>query len=53
LTDVGSWHETYLVADGRHEAIYANMPLFGLARAGAHLPVAARGDGAAQRLAPR
>jgi hypothetical protein len=51
--DVGIWHETYLVADGRHEAIYANMPLFGLAKAGAHLPVAARGDGAAQRLANR
>jgi hypothetical protein len=48
--DVGVWHETYLVSAGRHESIYANMPLFGLARAGAHLPVAARGETAAQRL---
>jgi hypothetical protein len=51
--DVGVWHETYLVADGRHEAVYANMPVFGLAKAGAHLPVAARGHSAAQRLANR
>jgi hypothetical protein len=51
--DVGIWHETYLVANGRHETIYANMPLFGLAKAGAHVPVATRGDSAAQRLANR
>ena len=48
--DVGIWHETYLVADGRYETIYGNMPLFGLAAAGAHRPVASRGERAAQRL---
>jgi fumigallin biosynthesis monooxygenase-like protein len=48
--DVGIWHETYLVNAGDHEAIYANMPRFGLAAAGQHLPVAAHGDRAAQRL---
>jgi hypothetical protein len=30
----GIWHETYLVRAGEYEAIYANMPPFGLAKAG-------------------
>jgi len=33
---VGIWHETYQVAPGRYECIYANMPRFGLALAGSH-----------------
>jgi hypothetical protein len=28
---VGIWHETYLVDPGKYEAIYGNMPVFGLA----------------------
>ncbi|MFF5294582.1 DUF4188 domain-containing protein [Paractinoplanes globisporus] len=32
--DVGIWHETYLVRDGGFEALYGNMPTFGLATAG-------------------
>jgi hypothetical protein len=48
--DVGIWHETYVVPAGAHEAIYANMPRVGLAAAGEHVPVARRGDSAAQRL---
>jgi hypothetical protein len=44
------WHETYLVGAGRYETIYANMPRFGLAAAGAHLPVGRKGDRAAERL---
>ena len=35
---VGIWHETYLVRSGQYEAIYANMPIFGLAAATKHLP---------------
>ena len=35
---VGVWHETYQVANGEYECIYANMPLWGLAVAGAHEP---------------
>lgn len=31
---VGIWHETYLVAAGQYEAIYGNMPRYGLANAG-------------------
>jgi hypothetical protein len=30
---VGIFHETYLVGRGNFEAIYSNMPLFGLAKA--------------------
>jgi len=33
---VGVWHETYKVAAGQFEAIYANMPRMGLAAAGTH-----------------
>lgn len=48
--DVGIWHETYLVKAGEYETLYVNMPRFGLAKAGEHLPVARKGDTAAQRL---
>ena len=47
---VGFWHETYTVAPGSAEAIYVNMPMFGLAKATAHVPVDRAGDGAGQRL---
>jgi hypothetical protein len=47
---VGIWHETYLVADGQHESIYANMPRFGLASAAEHVAVTGRLDGARARL---
>jgi hypothetical protein len=48
---VGIWHETYVVPAGHAEAIYANMPRFGLAAATGHVPVG-RGRGSArQRLA--
>ncbi len=48
--DVGIWHETYAVRSGQHESVYVNMPLLGLAAAGAQVPVAARGDSARERL---
>lgn len=32
--DIGIWHETYLVQPGAYEAIYNNMPPFGLGAAG-------------------
>ncbi len=34
--DVGIWHETYAIKPGQYEAIYGNMPKFGL---GTFLPV--------------
>ena len=30
--DFGIWHETFLVKAGQYEAVYNNMPEFGLAR---------------------
>lgn len=30
---VGVWHETYTIEPGHYEALYGNMPLFGLAKA--------------------
>ena len=36
----GIWHETYLVKAGEYEAIYANMPPFGLGKASSLVTVA-------------
>jgi hypothetical protein len=47
---VGIWHETYSVERGRFESIYANMPLFGMARATEHVPVTSRLDNAQLRM---
>jgi hypothetical protein len=42
---VGIWHETFQVAAGRYETIYANMPRYGLAVAGRHeAATGGRGD---------
>ena len=38
--DVGIWHETYVAKGGGYECIYHNMPKFGLAKVGRHLPAA-------------
>lgn len=48
----GLWHELYVVPPGHYEAIYVNMPRFGLGRVGPL--VEARGELATtkQRLAP-
>ncbi|RKN06738.1 DUF4188 domain-containing protein [Streptomyces radicis] len=50
---VGTWHETYVVPAGAHEAVYTNMPAFGLAAATEVVPVGRRGERAADRLAKR
>jgi hypothetical protein len=48
---VGVWHETYAVPAGSYESLYSGMPPFGLAAAHGAIPVARRGETAAQRLA--
>lgn len=48
--DVGIWHETFIVRAGEYEAIYGNMPVFGLAAATSHVPVAAKAQSAAARI---
>ena len=47
--DVGIFHETYRVQKGNAEAVYNNMPVFGLAKATACVPVERRGQSAAYR----
>ncbi len=48
---VGIWHETYQVGMGQYEAIYANMPRFGLAAATMHAQVGPRAETARARIA--
>lgn len=47
---VGIFHETYLVEPGRFEAVYSDMPVFGLARATEHVPAVGRRETARRRL---
>ena len=49
--DVGIWHESYQVKAGNYECLYGNMPPFGLARAAEQVPVARKGETAAERRA--
>jgi hypothetical protein len=47
---VGVWHETYQVSPGRYECVYANMPRWGLAAAGEHVPAVGRMNDAKSRM---
>lgn len=49
---VGIFHETYMIQPGGHETVYNNMPVFGLASAFTHTPVAGRRHTARGRLHP-
>jgi hypothetical protein len=49
---VGIWHETYQVAPGKFECIYANMPRFGLALAGTQEPATGHLRDARSRMQP-
>ncbi|MFZ0714477.1 monooxygenase family protein [Mycobacterium sp.] len=46
----GIWHETFPVSAGRYEAVYQNMPLTGLQRAGTPITVTEARASARQRL---
>jgi hypothetical protein len=48
--DVGIWHETYRIEPGAYEAIYGNMPVFGLAAASQSIPVRRKAHTAAARI---
>ncbi len=48
---MGIFHESYLVKAGQYECVYAGMPQFGLARAGAMVPATGRMRDARSRLA--
>jgi hypothetical protein len=47
---VGIYHESYMIDEGKHETIYSNMPVFGLAQAGKHVPVTRKTESARDRL---
>ena len=47
---VGIWHETFLVDAGKYEALYGNMPVFGLAAATEHVSAIGRRETARRRL---
>jgi hypothetical protein len=47
---VGIFHESYLVPAGSYECVYANMPRFGLAKAGEMTPATGRFQSARDRL---
>lgn len=48
--DVGIWHETYQVEAGAYEAIYQNMPAYGLGAAGQLVPATGHRETAAGRM---
>jgi hypothetical protein len=48
--DVGIWHETYRVPDGRYEAVYNNMPAFGLGKVFPLIPARGRRESATARM---
>jgi hypothetical protein len=47
---VGIWHETYQATNGTYENIYANMPPFGLGKAGSLQAVGKERETAKQRF---
>lgn len=46
----GIWHETFQVSAGKYEAVYGNMPLTGLQKAGTPLTVTEARESARQRM---
>ncbi|WP_158823445.1 DUF4188 domain-containing protein [Granulicella sp. S156] len=50
---LGIFHESYLVPAGGYECVYANMPRFGLAKAGEMVPAVGRLETAKSRLGER
>ena len=48
--DVGIWHETFVVAPGRYESVYNNMPPHGLGAAGKLVDAVGARQAARQRM---
>ena len=47
---VGIYHETYIIEKGASEAIYNNMPKYGLSKAYSHTRVASKTESARNRI---
>lgn len=50
-SDVGIWHETYRIPAGHYEAIYNNMPAFGLGKVFPLVPATGARESARARMA--
>ena len=50
-SDVGIWHETYLIKPGQYEAAYSGVPPTGLGKAGKLVPATGNLEAARSRLA--
>lgn len=50
-SDVGIWHETYLIKPGHYEAIYSGVPPLGLGKAGRLIPASGTREAARARIA--
>ena len=50
--DVGVWHETYRLKEGSYEAVYVNMPPFGLGKAFESVPASGKRETASGRMTP-
>jgi hypothetical protein len=48
--DVGIWHETYRIPVGHYEAVYNNMPAFGLGKVFPLVPAIGRRESARARM---
>ncbi|HEV2653924.1 MAG TPA: DUF4188 domain-containing protein [Ktedonobacteraceae bacterium] len=49
--DVGIWHETYRIPAGHYEAVYNNMPAFGLGKILPLIPATGQRESARSRMA--
>jgi len=47
---VGIFHEAYIVENANYEAIYSNIPVFGLKKATEHVPAVGRREAARRRF---
>ncbi|TJY41089.1 DUF4188 domain-containing protein [Cohnella pontilimi] len=47
---VGIYHETYVIGPGQYECVYGNMPKFGLAKAGRHIPAVGMKETSRRRM---
>jgi hypothetical protein len=49
--DVGIWHETYRIPAGQYEAVYNNMPAFGMGKVFPLVPATGQRESARARMA--
>jgi hypothetical protein len=49
-SDVGIWHETYIVKPGYYEAVYSGMPPYGLGKVGKLIAATGKREAARSRM---